>query len=395
MGARSVGVEEELLLVDPDTGRTKAVADRALRHHAEPGAGPGSGPGAGPGSGPGAGDAGEDARVEAELFREQIETMTAPCTVLDGSEGLREELAAGRRTVCRIAEEAGARAVAAPTPVLSQGEPEPDHVTNQDRYRRMRDEFGELARTTLVCGMHVHVGVTDAEEGVRVIDGIRPWLPVVLAVSANSPFHLGRDTGYASWRTQVWTRWPTAGTGEPFGSPDAYDRVRDRLIVWGAGFDDGMVYFDARLSAKLPTVEVRVADVCTDLDDAVLVAALARALVTTAATPRPAGTPSGWGEAGWRSELLRAATWRAARYGLADRLVHPERMELAGAREVLQALITHTRPALEDTGDLDRVRDLVEQLLARGTGATRQRRVFEIRGDLDAVVEDLVSRTRG
>ena len=81
-----------------------------------------------------------------------------------------------------------ARAVAAPTPVLSQGEPEPDHVTNQDRYRRMRDEFGELARTTLVCGMHVHVGVTDAEEGVRVIDGIRPWLPVVLAVSANSPF---------------------------------------------------------------------------------------------------------------------------------------------------------------------------------------------------------------
>ena len=176
---------------------------------------------------------------------------------------------------------------------------------------------------------------------------------MLLAVSANSPYFAGRDTGYASWRTQVWTRWPASGAGEAFESRAAYDEVRQALTDWGVAFDDGMVYFDARLSANFPTLEVRVPDVCTDLDDAVLVAALTRALVSAAAVGAAheqggrvgAGVP-------WRSEMLRAATWRASRYGLADRLVHPNHRQLAPAREVVESLVDLIRPALDEAGDL-------------------------------------------
>jgi carboxylate-amine ligase len=147
-----------------------------------------------------------------------------------------------------------------------------------------------------------------------------------------------------------------------------------------------MLYFDARLSEKYPTVEVRLADVCTDVDDAVLVALLSRALVATVAS-EPAPPP-------WRSDLLRIATWRAARFGLSADLVHPVLGKPDGPREVLAALVDHVRPALEESGDLDRVTTSIERLLARGTGATRQRQVFERSdGDLAAVVEDLARRT--
>ena len=363
MGIRKIGVEEELMLIDPETGRLTSVAEQAVRAHDGEDGRPAAG----------------EPEVERELFREQIETMTEPCDTLDEVEaGLR----AGRRAVVAAAAEAGAAAVAVPTPVLVDEDAE---VTPKPRYERIREEYGELARTALASAMHLHVDVDDDEQGVRVLDGIHPWLPVLLAVSANSPYFRGRDTGYASWRSQLWTRWPSHGTAEAFGSAATYDEVRRTLKDWGAALDDGMIYFDARLSSNYPTVEIRVADVCTDIEDAVLVAALARGLVTTMAADDTGGA--------WRSELLRAAMWRAGRYGLADQLVHPHERRLAPAREVLESLVELIGPALDDTGDRDRVDDLVERLLSRGTGATRQRRVFEKEDSLEAVVSDLAART--
>jgi carboxylate-amine ligase len=363
VGIRKIGAEEELLLVDPDTNLLTAVAEQAVRAH----------------DGDGRPMAVDEPEVERELFRQQIETMTEPCTTLDE---LEERLCAGRRAVAEAAAEAGAVAVAVATPVLVDEDAE---ITPQPRYERIREEYGDLARTALVSAMHLHIDIDDEDEGVRVLDGIRPWLPVLLAVSANSPFCRGRDTGHASWRSQIWTRWPSHGSAEAFGSAETYHDVRRTLTDWGAALDDGMIYFDARLSQAYPTVEIRVADVCTDVEDAVLVAGLCRGLVATLAA-------NGDGEA-WRSELLRASMWRAARYGMADQLVHPQQRRLAPAREVLESLVALVRPALDEAGDRDRVDDLVERLLARGTGATRQRRAFERDGRLEDVVTDLVART--
>src|SRR6188768_231125 len=141
----------------------------------------------------------------------------------------------------------------------------------------MVDEFGEISREAGTCGMHVHVGIASREEGIGIIDRMRPWLPLVLALSVNSPYAEGRDSGYASWRSQVWCRWPTAGATELFGDPATYDALVADLMAAGAARDPGMVYFEARLAADWPTVEVRVADVCTDPDDAVVVAGVVRA----------------------------------------------------------------------------------------------------------------------
>ena len=361
-GTRAVGVEEELFLVDPDSWQVTAVAPRALRAGVEE---PGDDDSPGP---------------EAEIYQQQIETATEPFTSLSD---LRHDLSRARRGVTAHADAVGAVPVAVSTPVLEHDAP---RVTPDDRYRRIRREYGALADDALVCGMHVHVDVHE-DELARVMDGIRPWLPVLLAVSANSPFHRGVDTGHASWRYQVWSRWPTAGPNEPFGDRATYDDVADRVQAWGAALDPGMLYFDVRPAAAYPTLEIRVADVCTELDDAVLVAALARALVTTLAEDdRP---PSDT----WRTDLLRAAAWRAAKVGVGDQLVHPVRQELAEAREVVTALLEHTRPALEAAGDADTVHDLVEALFSRGSGATRQRAVHERSGELSAVMVDLAERT--
>ena len=360
---RRMGVEEELLLVDPRTQAVTAVAQRALRSHAEGQSGPSDVP-----------------VVDAELYQQQIELASAPCADADS---LRRSLVEARRAVLTAAERAEAWAVAVPAPVLLE---QPARVTPKERYRRIVTEYGALARESLVCGMHVHVEVDDDAEAVAVLDAIRPWLPVVLALSANSPFYLGEDTGHASWRSQIWSRWPTTGPREPFESADCYRETSRLLQDWGAALDEGMLYFDARRARALPTVEIRVADVCTEVDDAVLVALLTRALVDAAAR-KGAGTPP------WRADLLRAAQWRAARTGMGGALVHPVRRELAPAREVVEALIEHTSDALESAGDRHRVLALLEQLIARGNGAARQRAVLERTGRLGDVVADLADRT--
>jgi glutamate---cysteine ligase / carboxylate-amine ligase len=365
-----VGVEEELMLVDPETGLLTAVAQRALQARAEA-------------EDPvDLSDQLEESGVEAELFLQQIETTTPPCASMDE---LDRQVRKARRTIGELALDAGAAVVAVPTPVLVDVDAS---VTPQPRYQQIREEFGELAKTSLACAMHVHVGLEEGEDGAVLLSDIGPWLPVLLAISANSPYWRGHDTGYASWRTQIWTRWPSNGTGEPFESRREYDDVARRLVEWGAAVDQAMVYFDARLSRTFPTVEIRVADVCTEPEDAILFAALARALVTTAATSSGSGRPPGW-----RSDLLRAASWRASRYGLAAQLVDPRTLELAPAREVVESLVRHVHIALDDADDLTLVGDLVERLLSRGGGATRQRRAFEAEGSLEAVVADLRTRT--
>jgi glutamate---cysteine ligase / carboxylate-amine ligase len=262
-------------------------------------------------------------------------------------------------------------------------------VTPERRYERMHEVFGDTARAALTCGMHVHVGVESREEGVRALNAVRGWLPVLLALTANSPFADGRDTGFASQRSMIWQRWPTAGPYEQFRDVGDYDRTVDALISTGAALDDGMVYFDARLSANYPTLEIRAADVCVRVEDAVTVAALARAVVDASARgalPVPSGPLA-------RVELMRAATWRAARYGVTDALVSPTTGRPAPAAEVIGSLLDLLARPLHDSGDDALVGDGVSAILDRGTGSDLQRRVFAERGDLGAVVDELAART--
>ena len=359
---RTVGVEEELVLLDRSTRAVVAAAPRVLKAFRE------HGPDA---EGP-----------DQELFRHQLETRTEPFVDLAD---LLDQLVATRRTAGEASAAAGLALGACGIPPLGGDEAS---VSPGDRYRDMVDTFGEVARTGGTCGMHVHVAITSAEEGVAVLDRIAPWLPVLLALSANSPFARGRDTGYASWRAQVWSRWPSAGPTEPFGSLTGYRDACRTLLETGAARDEGMLYFDARLATAHPTVEVRVCDVCTEPGAAVAIAALVRGLVETAARDAADGRPV----PPWRAEALRAAHWRAARYGVADRLLDPVHRELRPAGEVLDRLVASLAPVLAGAGDLDRVGNALERAVA-GNGANRQRAAFERSGSVAGVVDDLISRT--
>lgn len=322
--------------------------------------------------------------LETELKQQMLETGTHPCERLDE---LGAEIRGGRERARRAARELDADVVATGTfPTHA-----PSSLTPVERYRRIGQEFGLTARENLTCGCHVHVGVDDEAEGVAVLDRIGPWLPVVLALSTNSPFWQGQDSGYQSYRSQVWSRWPTAGPTAPWGSPDAYHATIDALVASGTILDPGMVYFDARLSARYPTVEVRVADVCLRAEDATLVAGLTRALVDTAAAQARAGVPP----PDVRVEQVRAATWRAGRSGLTGDLVSPLTWRPAGAWEVVGQLLEHTSTALEANGDLTAVREGLVALRRRGSGARAQLELMRRHEDLAAVVRGAVRATHG
>lgn len=362
---RLLGIEEEFLIADPSTGEPANLAGAALRRLGAVGDAPTQ----------------TEEQVEQEFFRPQIEIATPPSTSL-------EELGAALRKARAVAgqavADAGGAMVAVGVPPV--GSPV-GAVTPNDRYRRIVELFGLPAREALSCAMHVHLQIEDRDAGVRVADGIRPWLPLVLALSANSPFWREDDTSYASWRSEIWRRFPSTGTNEPFGDAATYDEVGRRMEQWGAALDPAMHYFDVRLSEKAPTAEVRIADVCTDPQDALLVAALLRAAATTAER-KPLEMPGAW-----RSDLHRVALWRGARFGLAGPLVHPGTWDLEPVRVVFEALLEHCAEALEEAGDTEFVRAQFESLLSSGGGATRQRSRYAATGSLQAVVADLAERT--
>jgi carboxylate-amine ligase len=263
------------------------------------------------------------------------------------------------------------------------------HPTRDPRYDEMVERYGATARGTLVCGLHVHVSVDTRDEGVAALDRIRNWLPVLLALSANSPFANDADTGYASYRFAAWHQWQSAGPTDIFGSIEAYDAFVAELVGTEVIMDPGMLYLDARLSRKQPTLEVRVADVCLDARDTVILAAVVRALVDTAASEWRAGVEP----VAVSSAALRLADWQAALTGIEGRLPHPVSGLGASATDAVAALLDHVDVALSANGDRDEVHDGLRRIVATGGGAARQRRAFARAGRLLDVIQEALTVT--
>ena len=200
----------------------------------------------------------------------QVETTT---DVANTSEELRTQLTRLRRIAAEAAEADGARLLAVGLPPTV---PHEFPITDKPRYQQIAARFGMIAHEQGICGCHVHVAVPDRDAAIRVGNRLRPWLPLLLALTANSAVYRNTDTGYASWRSILWQRWPSAGPPPHFESADEYDAVVKMLQDSGAMLDDGMVYWDVRPSANFPTIEVRVADVPATVAETVLFAALVR-----------------------------------------------------------------------------------------------------------------------
>jgi glutamate---cysteine ligase / carboxylate-amine ligase len=354
----TIGVEEEFHLVDPAVRSLSDSAERVLAIAERIGA-----------------------DVQAELKSSELETATAVCTELPE---LRDQVAARRRELIAAADEAGVGVVASGTLPAPQGEGSRPYP--KQRYERLVAEYAGIGDQQLVCAMQVQVGVEDRDAAAAALPAIAPWLPVLLALSGSSPFSDGADTGYASWRSVVWSRWPSAGPPPPVRDAAGWDTLVADLVRTGTIGDDGMVYFDVRPSRRYPTIELRICDSTPLLDDVTTLAGLGRALVLTALR-----SP---GEVAYRPELVRAASWRAARSGITGVLVDPREPVARPARVVVDALVEHVRPVLEELGDADLVLSGVDGLLRRGTSADRQRAAYGRAERLADAVDDLLTETR-
>ncbi|MFE9633065.1 glutamate--cysteine ligase [Streptomyces sp. NPDC006463] len=358
----TVGVEEEFLLVDARTFRVVPAAPLVL-----------------------ATADGLPGEIHPEGTRYQVEISTP---IAHSAASLREELATLRRTLGRAARAHGCRLLAAPSPVVAvEG---PLHLTDDEpRQREQHRRFGSLTDTLVSCGRHVHIGTLDVDTAVAVSNRVRPWLPTLIALAANSPFWGGRDTGHASWRAMAWSGWPSAGLPPHFTSTAHFRLSVQTLLGSGAALDTKMVYWDVRPSGHWPTLEVRAPDMSPDIDTAVLQGELVRALVTTALQEIAERRP----EPALRDDVLRLARWRAAHDGLEGFGLDPYTGAELPAADLAEALLDLVAPALAAAGDLDHAAKTLGALLRDGSGAHRQRAAFARRQDLADVLRYLADET--
>lgn len=325
---------------------------------------------------------GEQVQPEAQLS--QIEIGTPVCRTLAE---VRSELVRLRREVITAAAKDGNQIAAAGTHPFSSWEQQ--QITPKERYQALMRDYQQLTRELIIFGCHVHVGISDPETAISVMNRARVWLAPMLALAASSPFWLGTDTGYASYRTEIWGRWPISGPPLIFSSQAEYQALVEALIATESVVEATKIYWDMRMSERFPTVEFRVTDVCMTVDEAVMVAGLVRALARTCYEQANKNEPF----PATRHELIRAAHWRAARYGLDTSLIDVDEQRAVPARSLVEKFLSFVRPSLEEYGDWDEISALVRETMQRGTGATRQREAYKRAGRLEDVVDLIVAET--
>jgi carboxylate-amine ligase len=358
----TVGVEEEYHLVTPATGDLLALPQ--LSKQASDGwAGP---------------------RLHAEMLTSQLEAVSDICTELDG---VRAALLDARARASAAAARYGGAILATSThPVAPLTQLD---IAARPRYQGLLHRFGAVVNQLNLTGLHVHVGVPDLDSAVAIMNQARPYLPLLAALTGSSPFHEGRDTSFASYRLMQIALWPQGGLPPRFDSAQHYRDVIAELVAMGMVDEPSMVLWELRPSDRYPTLEFRIADMCTDVNDAVLYAGLVRSLVRVLAERVAAGVDDHIVD----DVVLRAARWRAARYGLSGELWSPRRRAVVPAALAVADLWAELQPDLAAHDEADELRGLLDRLLMRGTSAARQRRVFEATGDLRAVIADGVALT--
>jgi len=358
----TIGVEEEFQIVHADTRELRQRASGVLNRAKE--------------------SLGDE--VTNELYLSQIEIGTPVCSHLAE---VRAELIRLRKAVVEAAGRVDCRIGAAGTHPFSDWHDQT--LTPKDRYAALLGDFQQLTREQIIFGCHVHVAIADKDEAIRVMNRARPWLPPILALSANSPFWMGLDTGYASYRTELFGRFPTAGLPMEMASRAEFDSVVDSLVSTETIIDASRIYWDIRPSMHFDTLEFRVADVCQTVDEAVAIAGLCRGVALACHEAPHLDAP----EHRIRPELLRAAKWRASRYGLEGDLVDPWGRKTVPASRMIEALLAFVRPSLEDLGEWDEVSSIVREIQRRGNGAPRQRRAYQKAGRFEDVVDLILEET--
>jgi carboxylate-amine ligase len=360
----TLGVEEEYMLLDGETldlvQHVEAVLEAAAGHELEP-------------------------RVNPELMQSVLEIATPVCRTAAEVE---DELRKLRAYVTSLARDRGMRVGSAGTHPFSLFERQ--RITARDRYRHLVDQLQYVARRELIFGLHIHVAVDDPERAIQIVNGLLVHLPALLALSASSPFWRGEPTGLASSRQMVFAAFPRSGPPPRFENYADYAEVVGQLEKTGCIADYTHIWWDIRLHPRFGTVEIRVCDAVTRVEDAVALAAFCQSLVKHYSERHSVGAeiPS------FHRILTTENKWLAARYGLEA----PVMDLVAGRRnrvpvaQLVRRTLRELEPHARELG-CDRELEGISEILAKGSGSDRQRRIWNANRDIVEVVREIAEAT--
>jgi carboxylate-amine ligase len=358
----TIGIEEEYQIIDPATRELRSYVQRFLEH----------------------GQTVLPDQIHPEFMQSQVEAGTRICRNIQEA---RREVIRMRRSIWKLAEREGLWVAAAGThPFSSWARQE---VSPFGRYPELARFLQDVGRRLLIFGMHVHIGVEDQELLIEVMNQLRYFLPHLLALSTSSPFWHGRDTGLKSYRSVVFESLPRTGIPPHFGSYADYRRTVDTLLATGSIEEPTHIWWDVRPSEKFPTLEVRIPDMCTRVEETLCLAALVQAIVAKSVRLRQADQT--WRI--YRKHLLDENKWRAVRYGIEEKLI-----DFGKAREMpfpilIEQLLAWVDDVVDELGSRAEI-EYVRTILREGTSADRQLAVYRHTGDFRAVVDHVVEETR-
>lgn len=356
-GPFDLGVEEEYQVVDPHTWELRSTIQAILEKDREDGV--------------------ED--VRAEFLQSQLEAGSCVCQTVGE---LRAEVRRIRREAAALARELDLALVAAGTHPFSAWTRQ--QVTEGGRYAVLADELQEVGRRLVTFGLHIHVGIADPDLRIRVMNRMRPYLPFLLALSADSPFFEGRHTGLASYRTSLFAALPRTGLPPRFASWAEYRETVEQLVAEGLLADASFIWWDARPNPRVPTLEVRIPDMPTRAEETVCLAAWVQALAVKLAREEEPPPVS--------RLVTEVGKWQAARYGAAARLVLWAGQPARTAREWVDVLLDWLADVAAEL-ESEEALAYARAILAHGIGADRQRRLWRETGDLRQVVACLATET--
>lgn len=357
----TLGIEEEFQIVDPETRDLKSSVTEMLAS--------------------GKDQLGE--QLKKEMFQHMVEVGTVICKDVEEA---RHEVICLRRAVDELANGIGCRLVAAGTHPFAKWQ----HmdITEDERYLGLRENLQDIGRSIAVYGLHVHVGVDDRDRSIEIMNEIRYFMPHILALSVNSPFWQGRDTGIQSYRSIVWGRMPRTGIPDTFDSWDDYTRFVNTLLRTNSIDEPKKIWWQIRPHPTFETLEFRVCDMPTRVSDTVALAAVFQAIVAKLTKLRSQNLGFRIYHRGFIAENL----WRATRYGMEGNLIDFGKVTEVPMRELVIELLEFIDDVVDDLGSREALQGVVD-IVQYGTGAAKQLAVYKETGDLKSVVDYLIEET--
>jgi glutamate---cysteine ligase / carboxylate-amine ligase len=357
----TLGIEEEFQIVDPQTRELRSHVSEFLEE--------------------GKMILGE--QIKPEMIQSMIEVGTGICRNIQEA---RDDISRLRGIISSLARKTGLEIVAASTHPISRWQDQ--KIFDDERYELLVEELQTVARSLLIFGLHVHVGIADPERAIHIMNAARYFLPHVLALTTSSPFWMGHNTGLKSYRSEVFKQFPRTDIPDHYDSYSSFQRYVELLVKTGCIDNGKKIWWDVRPHPFFPTLEFRICDIPTRVDDTIAIAALFQAIVAKLNKL----IDKNLGFRLYRRALVQENKWRAVRYGLDGKMIDFGKQKEVPVRDLILELLEFVDDVLDDLDSRKEV-EHINTILERGTSADEQLLVYRETNDLKAVVDRLIERT--